>query len=104
MRSADGHARTGTRRTHRRDALRVPPPGGPPLFEGGVLGGEFWDHDETAACRPLRDGRIVVGQFEGDAYRDPATRALVQRVRSETHRPGQFAADNHFGAELAVTL
>jgi hypothetical protein len=31
-------------------------------------------------------------------------RALMQRVRSAVHRPGQFAPDNHFGAEVKVTL
>lgn len=59
---------------------------------------------QYCVARALLDGKIVIGQFEGDACHDPAAHALMQRVHSETHRPGQFAADNHFGAEIAVTL
>jgi len=59
---------------------------------------------QYCVARALLDRRIVIEQFEGDAYRDAATRALMRRVHSETHRPGQFAPDNHFGAEVAVTL
>jgi 2-methylcitrate dehydratase PrpD len=59
---------------------------------------------QYCVSRALLDGKIIVGQFEGDAWRDRRTRALMQRVRSEVHRPGQFAADNHFGAEVEVTL
>ncbi|MCW5603968.1 MAG: MmgE/PrpD family protein [Burkholderiales bacterium] len=59
---------------------------------------------QYCVARALLDGRIVIDQFEGDAWRDPPVRALMRRVRSETHRAGQFAPDNHFGAEVAVTL
>jgi len=55
-------------------------------------------------ARALIDGRIVIEQFEGDAWRDAPTRALMRRVHAEVHRPGQFAPDNHFGAEVRVAL
>lgn len=59
---------------------------------------------QYCVARALLDGRIIIGQFEGNAYQDPATRRLMQRIRSEIHRPGQFAPDNHFGAEVTISL
>jgi 2-methylcitrate dehydratase PrpD len=59
---------------------------------------------QYCVARALIDRRFVIEHFEGDAYRDPDTRALMRRVKSRTHRPGQFPEDNHFGAEVAVTL
>ncbi len=59
---------------------------------------------QYCVSRALLDGRIVIEQFEGDAWRDGKTRDLMQRVHSEIHRPGQFAPDNHFGAEIRITL
>ncbi len=59
---------------------------------------------QYCVARALLDGHIIIGQFEGDAYRDPATRKLMQRLRAEVHRPGQFTADNHFGAEITISL
>ncbi len=59
---------------------------------------------QYCVSRALIDGRIGVEHFEGDAWQDPALRRLMARVHSATHRPGQFAADNHFGAEVRITL
>jgi 2-methylcitrate dehydratase PrpD len=59
---------------------------------------------QYCVSRALLDGKLVIEQFDGDAWRDGRTRAVMQRVRSEVHRPGQFPADNHFGAEVEVTL
>lgn len=57
---------------------------------------------QYCVARALIAGEIVMEHFEGDAWRDAATRELMQRVRSDVHKPGQFPADNHFGAEVRV--
>ncbi len=59
---------------------------------------------QYCVARALIDGEIVMEHFEGDAYRDARVCALLPRVHSEIHRPGQFPADNHFGAEVKVTF
>lgn len=59
---------------------------------------------QYCVSRALLDGKIVIEQFEGDACHDERTRALMQRVHADVHRPGQFPADNHFGAEVEVKL
>jgi 2-methylcitrate dehydratase PrpD len=59
---------------------------------------------QYCVSRALVEGRIGIEHFEGEAWRDPVVRELMPRVRSAVHRPGQFPADNHFGAEVRVTL
>jgi len=59
---------------------------------------------QYCVARALIAGEIVLAHFEGDAWRDPTVRALAQRVQSGIHRPCQFAADNHFGAEVRVSF
>ncbi len=55
-------------------------------------------------ARALTDGKVVIGHFEGDTYRDPAIRKLLPRIHAATYTTEQFPADNHFGAEVRVTL
>ena len=55
-------------------------------------------------ARAIIDRKVAIGQFEGDAYKDAATRALTARVKAATYTTEQFPADNHFGAEVKVTL
>ncbi len=59
---------------------------------------------QYCVSRALIDGDIGIEHFEGDAWRDQRVRQLMTRVHSTVHRPGQFAPDNHFGAEVRVTL
>jgi 2-methylcitrate dehydratase PrpD len=54
--------------------------------------------------RALTERRIVAEHFEGDAYRDPAVRSLMRRVVAAPYTTEQFPAENHFGAELRITL
>jgi 2-methylcitrate dehydratase PrpD len=54
--------------------------------------------------RALAERRVVDAHFEGDAYKDPKIRAILQRVESAPYTTEQFPADNHFGAEVRVTL
>lgn len=59
---------------------------------------------QYCVSRAVIDGRIGIEHFEGETWRDPAVRELMTRVRSTVHLPGQFPADNHFGAEVKITL
>lgn len=59
---------------------------------------------QYCVSRAVIDGRIGIDHFEGEAWQDPVVRRLMTRVRSTVHRPGQFSADNHFGAEVRITL
>jgi 2-methylcitrate dehydratase PrpD len=59
---------------------------------------------QYVVSRALAERRIVAEQFEGDAYRDPAVRKLMQRVVAAPYTTAQFPADNHYGAEVRVTL
>jgi len=54
-------------------------------------------------ARALTDGAIRIEHFEGDAFRDPAVRAVLPRVHAAAYTTEQFPADNHFGAEVRVT-
>lgn len=55
-------------------------------------------------ARALSERKVRIEHFEGDAFRDPAIRQLMERVRAAPHTTVQFAADNYFGAEVLVTL
>ena len=55
-------------------------------------------------ARAFLDRRITIEQFEGDAYGEPAVRKLLPRVHAATYTTAQFPAENHFGAEVKVTL
>ena len=59
---------------------------------------------QYCVSRAVIDGRISIEHFEGDAWCDPVVRELMARVDSSVHRLGQFSADNHFGAEVRITL
>ena len=54
--------------------------------------------------RALLDRRISIEHFEGKAYEDEAVRKLLPRVHAAPYTTAQFPADNHFGAEVKVTL
>jgi 2-methylcitrate dehydratase PrpD len=55
-------------------------------------------------ARALVDRKVAIDQFEGDAYQDTRTREVTARVHAATYTTAQFPADNHFGAEVKVTL
>src|SRR5262249_33606415 len=54
-------------------------------------------------ARALHDRSIKIEDFEAGSYRDPKIRALLPRVHAQTYGTDRFPADNHFGAEVAVT-
>jgi 2-methylcitrate dehydratase PrpD len=55
-------------------------------------------------ARALTDRKVAIEHFEGEAYRDPAVRAVTARVHAAPYTTAQFPIDNHFGAEVKVTL
>jgi len=54
--------------------------------------------------RALLDRRISIEHFEGKAHEDAAVRKLLPRVHAAPYTTAQFPADNHFGAEVKVSL
>lgn len=55
-------------------------------------------------ARALKDRTVKLEHFEGDHWKDPETRALLPKIHVATYTTAQFPADNHFGAEVKVTL
>ena len=55
-------------------------------------------------ARALLHGRIRLEHFEGEAFRDPAARALMARVHAAPHPEMGDASDEHLGAEVRVTF
>jgi len=56
-----------------------------------------------AVARALNDAGVVLGHFEGDAFDDPAVRALMEITRVGEHPDMGADSDNQFGAEVTVT-
>jgi 2-methylcitrate dehydratase PrpD len=59
---------------------------------------------QYCVARALMDRKIVIEHFEGDAYNDRDVRRLMNVIDSAVYTTEQFPADNHFGAEVRVTL
>jgi 2-methylcitrate dehydratase PrpD len=59
---------------------------------------------QYCVARALADRRVVIEDFEEGAYREPAVRDLMGRVQVAPYTTDQFPAENHFGAEVRVTL
>ena len=55
-------------------------------------------------ARALVNRKVAIEHFEAEAYNDPQVRAIAAKVQAAAYDTGQFPADNHFGAELKVTL
>ena len=53
--------------------------------------------------RALTDRAIRIEHFEGDAWGDPAVRAVLPRVHAAAYTTAQFPEDKHYGAEVKVT-
>jgi 2-methylcitrate dehydratase PrpD len=54
--------------------------------------------------RALLDRRIAIEHFEGSAYEEHKVRKLLPLVHAAPYTTAQFPEDNHFGAEVKVTL
>jgi 2-methylcitrate dehydratase PrpD len=55
-------------------------------------------------ARALVDRKVAIEHFEGEAYQDPIVRGVMSRIRVAPYTTGQFPAENHYGAEVKVTL
>jgi 2-methylcitrate dehydratase PrpD len=58
-------------------------------------------------ARALIDGHVGVADFNGNAHEDSRVRSLLQRVHVAAYDQtgaGGFAADNHFGGLVRITL
>ena len=55
-------------------------------------------------ARALIDRKVAIEHFEGDAYQDAEVRRVTGLVQAEAYTTDQFPAENHFGAEVRVTL
>lgn len=58
---------------------------------------------QYCVARALAQGQVVLSDFEGDAYADPAIRTLMKRVIAEPD-PEADRLPDHFGAEVVVEL
>jgi 2-methylcitrate dehydratase PrpD len=59
---------------------------------------------QYVASRALADRCVLDKHFENDAYNEPRIQSLLKRVSSTTYTTEQFPADNHFAAEVRITL
>jgi 2-methylcitrate dehydratase PrpD len=59
---------------------------------------------QYCVARALMHAKIVREHFEGNAYRDPEVRRIMERIRVAPYTKVQFDSSNHFGAELEVRL
>jgi 2-methylcitrate dehydratase PrpD len=55
-------------------------------------------------ARALLGGRIVLEDFEGEAFREDATRALMHRIHAAPHLEMDSASSEHLGAEVRITF
>ncbi|OLT00282.1 hypothetical protein BJF90_36000 [Pseudonocardia sp. CNS-004] len=79
------------------DPNRMPHTDRPVLTE--ALSGKF--SLQYVASRALLSGTVALSDFDGDAHRDPATIALMSRVRVLPAPPG--GTPNSFSATVRVT-
>ncbi len=53
-------------------------------------------------ARAVIDRRIVMNQFEGNAFSEPQVQKLLGLIEVMPYTTAQFAEDNHFGGEVEV--
>ena len=59
---------------------------------------------QYALSRALVNRKVALQHFEGETYKDPAVRAILPRIHVAPYTTEQFPADNHFAAEVNITL
>lgn len=59
---------------------------------------------QYVVSRALLERRILAEHFENHAYQEPKIQSILKRVESKAYSAEQFPADNHFAAEVRVTL
>src|SRR5947208_2631750 len=56
------------------------------------------------SSRAALAGRILLEDFEGEAFREPEARALMRRIHAAPHPEMGPASGEHLGAEVRVTF
>jgi len=59
---------------------------------------------QYCVARALLHGKVGLGHFEGDSYREPVVRELLPRVHAAPYTGKLFDEDDPFDAEVKVTL
>jgi 2-methylcitrate dehydratase PrpD len=59
---------------------------------------------QYALSRALVNRKVALPHFEGETYKDAAVRAILPRIHVAPYTTEQFPADNHFAAEVNITL
>lgn len=59
---------------------------------------------QYCVARAIVDGRVLVDHFEEDSYRDERVLAVMRKVEAAPYTTEQFPPENHFGAEVRITL
>jgi 2-methylcitrate dehydratase PrpD len=59
---------------------------------------------QYCVTRALLDGRVVLGDFENDAYLDPRMRAVLPRVKALPYASRTFDSDDPYDVEIRITL
>jgi 2-methylcitrate dehydratase PrpD len=59
---------------------------------------------QYALSRALVNRKVALPHFEGQTYMDAAVRAILPRIHVAPYTTEQFPADNHFAAEVNITL
>jgi 2-methylcitrate dehydratase PrpD len=59
---------------------------------------------QYCVARAIVDGKVLVDHFEEDSYRDERVLEVMRRVEAAPYTTAQFPAENHFGAEVRITL
>ncbi len=57
---------------------------------------------QYCVARALAAGRVVLADFEGDGYADPANRSIMARIQAAPHPSMSMASTDHFGAEVRI--
>jgi 2-methylcitrate dehydratase PrpD len=55
-------------------------------------------------ARAALERKVVIGHFHQENVHDPRVRVLLSRVHVAPYTDAQFPPDNHFGAEVKITL
>ena len=59
---------------------------------------------QYCVARAVLSGRVLLQDFEDDAWRAPAVQSLLARVHAAPHLEGQFAPGSGFAAEVKITF
>lgn len=59
---------------------------------------------QYCVARALSGGRIVLEDFEGEAFREPAVREMMRHIHAAPHPEMHSESGEHLGAEVRITF